>query len=122
MFIPHSNKDSGVAAMFLARFRFLTESLWVHSFHQCACAIAPNSLSFQDKLISKHACGHKRVVPMELVDSAHQCEFILTHRPRPAIGAATAYLEKRCLPAYCELRPTVNYRSALSNPALLSAL
>ncbi|SDP54676.1 hypothetical protein SAMN05660330_03133 [Desulforhopalus singaporensis] len=39
-----------------------------------------------------------------------------------AIGMATAYSEKLCLPADCQPMATVDHRSALSNPALLSAL
>ncbi|SDP54657.1 hypothetical protein SAMN05660330_03132 [Desulforhopalus singaporensis] len=52
----------GVAGMFLARFWLWINSLYVHSFHQCAYASAANSFSFSDKLVTKNACAHERVL------------------------------------------------------------
>ncbi|SDP75861.1 hypothetical protein SAMN05660330_03978 [Desulforhopalus singaporensis] len=81
-----------MAGVFLARLRLSREGLDSHSFHQCADMSAAYSSIFSNKLVTKHACAHERVLQMELVDSAYKHQTILPDRSRLVIHTATAYI------------------------------
>src|SRR6476659_1265722 len=58
---------------------------------------------------------------MQLVEPPHQREVSSRHRPRQIVDAATADAQNFRLLGDRQIMVTVDYRFALSNPALLSA-
>jgi len=83
--------------MLLTRLRLLADSLDTHPFHKCADLGAADSFALPDKLITKHACAHKRVFQVEAVESAHERKVILTDWSILVIDTTTAYSKQPCL-------------------------
>src|SRR6266702_6175236 len=58
---------------------------------------------------------------MQPVETPHDCEVSLRHRPRQVVDAAAADAKNLGLPNDRQIVPAVDHRFALSNPALVSA-
>src|SRR6266545_6885060 len=58
---------------------------------------------------------------MQPVETTHDREVGVRHRPRQVVDAATADAQSLRLPGDRQIMPTVDHRFALSNPALVSA-
>lgn len=74
------------------------------------------------ELIPKHPGSHERVLQMQLINAAHQFQIAGKHWRGLIIDAAVADADQLRLTLDGKGMATVDYRFALSNSALVSAL
>src|SRR3954453_13161433 len=76
-------------------------------------------------ICSQQASQHSRTgegkLQMQPVETPHDREIGVRHRPRQVVHAAAADVQSLRLPGDRQLVLTVDHRLALSNPALVSA-
>ena len=73
------------------------------------------------ELIPQHSGPHKRMLQMQLINTAHQIQIISTDGTGLVIHAAATDSDQLCLTFERKCMGTVNHRFALSNPTLVSA-
>lgn len=84
--------------------------------------LAAHSKASSIELILQHAGTHEWMLQMQLINAAHECQIGGVDRFGPIIDAAAADANQLGLPFDRKSMFAVDYRFALSNPTLVSAL
>ena len=84
--------------------------------------LAPYRIPGSVELIPQHSGTHERVLQMQFVDTPHQFQITGTHRMGLIVDGTAADANQLSLALNRKGMATVDYRFALSNPALVSAL
>lgn len=84
--------------------------------------LAAHSKACSIELILQHAGTHEWMLQMQLINVAHQRQVSDVYRLGPIIDTAAAYANQLGLPFDRKSMLAVDYRFALSNPTLVSAL
>jgi hypothetical protein len=102
--------------------RTAIERLYPHPPHQRLRMPAADLAPLGSQQVSQHSRTGEGKLQMQPVETPHDREIGVRHRPRQVIDAATADLQNFRLPGDRQIVLTVDHRFALSNPALVSAL
>ncbi len=108
--------------MFLAGPWLSIQSLNTHALHQGANMLAAHIETGSIELIAQHASTHELVLQVQYVHATHQHQIITADLFGSIVDAAAAYANQFGLPFDQKYMPAVDYRFALINPTLVSAL
>ena len=111
-----------MSEVFLAGPGLSVQSFYAHTFHQAANMLAAHRKACSIKLILQHASTHEGVLKVQLVNAAHQRQVVDVKRFWPIIDTAATDANQLGLPFDRKSMFAVDYRFALSNPTLVSAL
>ncbi len=82
---------------------------------------AAHLMPFLSQQTAQQSTAGERMHEVQLVDSVHQCQALLAHRPGPVVRSAPADVQQRGLALHQKLVVAVDHLLALSSPALVSA-
>jgi hypothetical protein len=103
------------------RARTAIERFYPHPPHQRLHMTAADLAPLGSQQASQHPRAGERELQIQPVETSHDCEVDVRHRPRQAVDAAAADVQNLHLPGDRKVVRTVDHRFALSNPALVSA-
>ena len=95
--------------------------LYPHPLHQRLHVTASDLAPLGHQQAAQHPRTGKGKLQMQPVETPHDCEVGLRHRPRQVVDAAAADAKNLGLLGDRQIVPAVDHRFALSNPALVSA-
>jgi hypothetical protein len=101
--------------------RTAIERLYPHPPHQRLHMPAADLAPLGSQQASQHSRAGEGKLQMQPVETPHDREIGVRHRPRQVINAAAADLQNFRLPGDRQIMLAVDHRFALSNPALVSA-
>jgi len=87
----------------------------------CPEVATPNVNILASQLITQHACTHERVLQVQHINAAHECQIGITGRSRQVIHRAPADALQLGLASDGEVVFALDHGFALNNPALASA-
>lgn len=101
--------------------RTAIERLYPHPPHQRFDMPAADLAPLGSQQPSQHSRTGEGKLQMQPVETPHDREIGVRHRPRRVVHAAAADVQSLRLPGDRQIELTVDHRLALSNPALVSA-
>src|SRR5262245_7365405 len=110
-----------VPRLWLGRARTAIECFYPHPLHQRFDMSTADLAPLGDQQASQHPRTGEGVLQMQPVETPHDREVGVRHRPRQVVDTAAADVQNLRLPDDRQIVLTVHHRFALSNPALVSA-
>jgi hypothetical protein len=109
-----------VPRLWFGRARTAIECFYPHPLHQRFDMPTADLAPLSDQQPSQHPRTGEGVLLMQPVETRHDREVGVRHRPRQVVDTAAADVQSFRLPDDRQIVLTVNHRFALSNPALVS--
>ena len=104
-----------------AGFGLAIQGVDTHPLHHGGYPAAPDWMPRPLEHLAQHSGLSERVLQMQFVDPAHQCQLVRRHRGSLVVRGRARQLQDLALPDNRQCVGSVDHRFALNTPALVSA-